>query len=317
MFVGQPIGIAIIPAYFIVQGLSLLLLPGMVGHRAAPTVMVLAAAAYGWTPCGTYCDGPCCCCSRVWLDTVLLLLRWSLLLLLLLLLIPGMAGHRAALTGMVLAAAAGYGWTPCCSYWNGPCCCRVCLATVLLLPRWSLLLLPGMVGHRAAPTGMVLAAAAAGNGWTPCCSYWSGCSCYCRVWSATLLPRHDFNVTGFPRHDFNVTGFSRHDFNVLLLLPGMVGHRAAATGMVLAAAAAGYGWTPCCSYWSGCSCYCRVWLATLLPRQDFNVTGFRRHDFNVRVDSRVTFRITIPDGSKNQNAIVWACDFRTRTFGFS
>jgi hypothetical protein len=167
-----------------------------------------------------------------------------------------------------------------------------------------------MVGHRAAPTGMVLAAAAAGYGWNPCCSYWSGCSCYCRVWLATLLPRHDFNVTGFPRRDFNVTGCSRHDFNVLLLLlPGMVGHRAAATGMFLAAAAAGYGWTPCCSYWSGCSCYCRVRLATLLPRQDFNVTGFWRHDFNVRVDSRVTFRVTIPDGSKNQNAIVWACDF--------
>ena len=238
----------------------------MVGHRAAPTEMVLAAATgYGWTPCCSYWD--------------------------------------------VLAAAAGYGWTPCCSYWNGPCCCRVWLATVLLLPGWFLLLLPGMVGHRAAPTGMVLAAAAAGYGWNPCCSYWSGCSCYCRVWLATLLPRHDFNVTGFPRRDFNVTGCSRHDFNVLLLLPGMVGHRAAATGMFLAAAAAGYGWTPCCSYWSGCSCYCRVRLATLLPRQDFNVTGFWRHDFNVRVDSRVTFRVTIPDGSKNQNAIVWACDF--------
>jgi hypothetical protein len=258
---------------------------------------------------------------------VLLLPGWFLLLL------PGMVGHRAAPTGMVLAAAAaGYGWNPCCSYWSGcSCYCRVWLAT--LLPRHDfnvtgfprrdfnvtgcsrhdfnvLLLLPGMVGHRAAPTGMFLAAAAAGYGWTPCCSYWSGCSCYCRVWLATLLPRHDFNVTGFPRRDFNVTGCSRHDFNVLLLLlPGMVGHRAAATGMFLAAAAAGYGWTPCCSYWSGCSCYCRVRLATLLPRQDFNVTGFWRHDFNVRVDSRVTFRVTIPDGSKNQNAIVWACDF--------
>jgi hypothetical protein len=118
--VGAPSGAAIISAYFIVLWLSLLLLPGMVGHRAAPTVMVLAAAGYGWTPCGSYCDGPCCCCSRVWLDTVLLLLRWSLLLL------PGMAGHRAALTGM------------------------------------SLLLLPGMVGRRAAPTGMVLAAAGYG-----------------------------------------------------------------------------------------------------------------------------------------------------------
>jgi hypothetical protein len=205
--------------------LLLLLLPGMVGHIAAPIGMVVAAAGYGWTPCCSYGDGPCCCCvvwldtvllywdgsccsCRLWLDILLLLLRWSLLLL------PGMVGHRAALTGTVLAAAAGYGWTPCCSYWDGRCCCcRVWLDTVLLLLAWTLLLLPGMVGHRAAPTEMVLAAAAR-YGWTLRCSHRDGPCCCCRALLNTVLL---------------LLGWS-----LLLLLPGVVGHCAARSSTKLA-----------------------------------------------------------------------------------